>query len=129
MNTELDLNVIEVITESSENIEGMTKEALKMMLIRNMCSNDKFVMYEIEGGKLKAFMFATIEGLDGQLVAFIQACYSEKEGSVQVMLDKLINWSVDRGIKKLMFMTKRNPKGFERKYKFNQTYTVLQREI
>lgn len=77
-------------------------------------------MAEIEEGKPVGFMFANVQQLDGENCAFIQACFSKKKGNVQVMLDKLISWSKEIGIKRMVFMSKRNPKAWQRKYKLIQ---------
>lgn len=125
----LDIELIEKVISTADNIEGLDRSALKVMMIRNLCTTKKFIMVDIDNDKVTSFMFATIESLDGQDVCFIQACASSKEGMVQVILDNLIKWSKNAGLKKVVFMTKRNPLAWERKYKFNKSYSVMERSI
>lgn len=119
---------IEMIILDAIHIAGIDVEVLKKMISDSLLEN-KFIIADIDNGQMKAFMFATVESLDGQEVCFIQACHSVKNGSVQVMLDKCIEWSKKLGLEKIIFMTKRNPRAWERKYKFNEIYHVMAREI
>lgn len=119
---------IEMIVNNAIQIDGLDVDVLKQMIIDSSLER-KFVMADINDGQMKAFMFATVENLDGQDVCFIQACHSVKDGSVQVMLDKCIAWANEQGLKRIVFLTKRNPEAWERKYKFNEIYHVMAREI
>jgi len=127
--SKIDLDIINTIINQSGRIQGVNRETLKQMLVGSMFNDDKFLLSDIEDGKMRAFLFATVERLDGEDVVFIQACHSDKDGTVQTILDKLIFWAKDLGIKKLVFMTKRNPLAWQRKYKFCKTYSVMERSI
>lgn len=123
-----DSKTIEMIIVNAVKIAGIDVEVLRKMILDSL-QERKFIIADINDGQMKAFMFATVENLDGQDVCFIQACHSVKDGSVQVMLDKCIGWSKNLGLEKIVFMTKRNPRAWERKYKFNEIYHVMARKI
>lgn len=125
----LDIETIDKIVNSSSKIEGLDRNTLKRMILGSLFNDQKFMMADIEDGQMRAFLFATIEVLDGEDVCFIQACNSDKAGSVQIILDKLIAWCVGLGLKRMVFMTKRNPLAWERKYKFSRKYHVMERVI
>lgn len=98
-------------------------------MIESLYESHRFMMADMDRTVCKGFMYATVEQFDGENSAFIQACYSEEDGNVQNMLDKLIVWAKKLNLRKLVFMTKRNPDAWHRKYKFNPIYTVMQREL
>lgn len=124
-----EIETLDLIVNSSGMIEGLDRNALKDMIIGSMFNDHRFIMADIENKKLRAFIFATIETLDGEDVCFVQACGSNKPGVVQVMLDKMISWSKELGLKRIVFMTKRSPRAWERKYKFSKKYYVMERAI
>lgn len=123
-----DSKSIEMLLVNAVKIAGIDVDVLRDM-ISDSEREKKFIIADVNDGQMKAFMFATIETLDGDKVCFIQACHSVKNGSVQVMLDKCIEWAKKLGLSRVLFMTKRNPKAWERKYKFNEIYHVMAREI
>lgn len=127
--TELDLRAIDVIINSSGMIEGLDRETLKKMILGSLFNDKKFIITDIENDKLRAFTFATVETLDGEDVCFVQAHHSNKQGMTQIMLDKLISWSKGLGLKRIVFMTKRHPKAWERKYQFTRKYYLMERAI
>lgn len=125
----LTLEDINQVINNAGDIIDLDRNELKRMVLGSMFNDEKFIMADVDEGKMKAFLFATIEVLNGEDVCYIQSCSSKKQGSVQEMLDKLIVWAKQRGLKRLVFMTQRNPLAWQRKYKFNQTSFVMQREI
>jgi len=61
---------------------------------------------------------------------FISFVYIEPDTDCgQELLDKCEQWAESIGVKKLMFYTKRNYRGFERKYKFKLLRTVMVKEL
>ncbi len=124
-----DLHMVEAIIKDVHIIVDIDREVLRKMIIGSFLEDHRFIVAEIEEGKPVGFMFANVQQLDGENCAFIQACFSKKKGNVQVMLDKLISWSKEIGIKRMVFMSKRNPKAWQRKYKFNPIYTVMTRGV
>lgn len=125
----LNVEMIEQIMNNAGKIEGISRDTLKQMLMGALFNENKFIISDIDDGKIRAFLFATIEKLDGSDVCFIQACYSDKDGVVQMLLNQTIQWSKNLGLTKIVFMTKRNPKAWERKYKFSKSYSVMERVI
>jgi len=91
--------------------------------------NDQFVCVSRDKGIIDGFMFATIESFDMQLCIFIQYCFADKNGIAQQMLDNVTEWSKERDIYNLIFLSERNSKSWERKYKFKEIYKVLKRSI
>lgn len=127
--TDLDIDTVDLIINSSGNIEGFNRFTLKQMILGNAFNDRKFLIVDVDKGELQAFTFATVETLDGEDVCFCQAHYSKKSGVTQIMLDKLISWSKGLGLKRIVFMTRRNPKAWERKYKFTRKYFLMEKEI
>lgn len=119
---------IEMVVVDAINIHGIDINALKNMISDSLLEK-RFIIADINNGQMMAFMFATVETLDGKDVCFIQACHSAKDGSCQIMLDKCIKWAKGLGLDSMVFMTNRNPKAWERKYKFSKIYSVMQRDI
>lgn len=124
-----DLHVVEAIVSQSDIIVDLDKEALRKMIIGSFLEEYKFIVADFENNKVVGFMFANVQQLDGENCAFIQACFSTRKGNVDVMLEKLIKWAKGLKIKRMVFMSKRNPKAWERKYKFKPIYTVMTRGI
>lgn len=124
----ISLDQVDKITRDANGLIGTDRDVLKNMLLTTLFIEDKFMMVDIEG-EIKAFMFATVEILDGEHVAFIHICYSKKSGAVDEMLRHLNKWASKRGIKRIIFMTKRNPRAFEKRYGFNDIYTVMEKKV
>lgn len=123
------LHTIDAIVEFAGRINRLNKKALKKMMLESLFLEHRFLVVDTDGENLQGAMFATVENFDGENVAFIQVCYSNKQGNVQSMLDKLIDWARSLGLKKMIFMSERSPKAWARKYKFEQSYTVMTRGI
>lgn len=124
-----DMETVELIVRGAVKIVGVDRNALKRMILGSLLDDQKFIMADREGDKLRAFMFATIENLNGEDVCFIQSCYSDKKDAVQQMLEKCIKWSKGLDIKRIVFMTQRSPNAWARKYKFKLKSYVMEREI
>jgi len=122
-----DINIIKKAVNGADIIEGVSRETLFSMILDSLGLDNRFIMVDVEGNDIVGFMFATIEWFDGKNVVFIQSCYSKKDGNVQVMLDKCIDWAKKYGLNKIIFMSKRNPEAWSRKYGFNNIYTVMEK--
>jgi len=124
-----DVETVELVVRGAVKIVGIDRSVLKRMILGSMLDDQKFIMADREGEKLRAFMFATIENLNGEDVCFIQSCYSDKPEVVQKMLDKCIKWCHGLDIHRIVFMTQRSPRAWARKYKFKLKSYVMEREI
>lgn len=116
----------EEIIKNISDIDNMNVIALKEMLCDE---RDKFACSDYVGDKMVGFMFVTRETFDGNDSAFIQVCFSKRKGAVHQMLEELYKWMEERQIKKIYFMTNRNPIPFSIKYGFTPIYTVMYKEI
>lgn len=123
------METVELIVRGAIKIVGTDRNVLKRMILGSLLDEHKFIMADIDDGKLRAYMFATIENLNGEDVCFIQSCYSDKAGVVQKMLDKCIKWCNGLDIHRMVFMTQRSPRAWSRKYKFSLKSYVMEREI
>ncbi len=123
------IGIIKKAIDNAIIIEGISRETLLQMVMDSIGANNRFIITDVEDGDIAGFMFATIEWFDGSNVAFIQACYSKKDGNVQVMLDKCMDWARGLGLSRIIFMSKRNPEAWNRKYKFDNLYTVMGRNL
>jgi hypothetical protein len=117
---------IKEIEKEIDKIDGMRVQECINMLRQDQ---DAFIVSDIENDQTVGFMFATKEWFDGREVAFIQICYSYRNGGVDNMLDLLREWMINHRLTEMVFMTKRNPLAYQRRYKFNPVYTVMRKEI
>ena len=123
------MDIIKKAIDKASIIEGVSRETLFGMVVDSIGKENKFIMIDVENEEVLGFMFATIEWFDGRNVCFIQACYSVKDGNVQIMLDKCIEWTKKFGLNRIVFMSKRNQEAWNRKYGFNNIYTVMEKVL
>jgi len=123
------LNHIEEIVKNAAIIREFDPQPFRKMMLDSFTRDDIYIGEERVKGELLSFMFATIENFDGENSAFIQVGFSKNGGHADLLLADLILWAKSNNLKTIFFMTKRNPKGFERKYNFKECYKVMKRSI
>lgn len=126
--TDQDIQDIIII---GNRIEDLTAKKVNNLL--EECGKrveDTLIVTDRVENKIRGIIITTIENIDNEDVAFIQLCVSNKKGNVNTMLDVVIDWAKNiQNVNKLYFMSKRNPKAWEKKYKFKEVYKVMKRSI
>jgi len=122
------------VIDLAKNIPDMDAVILSTMLTHALASKRALILIsETKEGEVNGFSFATIENLDGEDAVFVQATYikpGEEEKYIGFeLLTKLRLFGKDNRLNNIYMMTKRNPKAYMRKYKFEFAYTVLRRRI
>ena len=102
--------------------------------------DSKVYLDRTDENDIRGFIFGSIEEMNGDTCVFIQLCIvkpvpqnptkedivHERQISLE-LLNKIREWARERGIKIIYFMTPRNPKAFERKFKFKlKSYLMFQ---
>lgn len=113
------------------NIPDVPVDKLKKMMIDGLTCKTAKIILSKKDNEANAFLFATVDVFDGEDVVFIQTCYIDPNaGSVgREMLNMIDTWAKERGIKDVVMITPRNPKAYERKYRFELTSYVMKRRI
>jgi hypothetical protein len=121
------------VLDLAKNIPDMDTSVLGNMLTNALASKKAVILVsETREGELNGFAFATIENLDGEDAVFIQATYIKPEDEKYTgfeFMTKMRLFGKDNRLNNIYMMTKRNPKAYMRKYKFEFAYTVLRRRI
>ena len=119
------------IMKLAEFVPDTPIKALEKMLINGMTSKDAKIIIHKKHDTVTSFIYASIEHFHGENVVFVQSCYITPE-NVNIgheFLARLRAWAQEQGLKRLVMMTPRSYKGFERKYHFKPTFTVMTREV
>ncbi|MFA6142518.1 MAG: hypothetical protein WC738_04395 [Candidatus Omnitrophota bacterium] len=122
---------INEILQLADNIPDMQVKALEKMLIDGITSKNAKILVQKIDGKITSFVYAAMMEYCGEDVILIPVCYinpSDKYIGHEFMT-RLNRWAEEVGFKSLIMITRRNPVGFERKYKFKSIATVLKREV
>lgn len=119
------------IVDLAELIPETPKEKFKDMLYNGIAHDDTVIIVDKKDSTIKAFLFATMENYQGEEVAFIQLCYIHPEApaSGHEILNRLNIWAKKQGAKQLVFITKRKPRAYERKYHFEYAGKVLTKGV
>jgi hypothetical protein len=119
------------VMDIAEHLEGTPLAALEKMLLEGIRDPKSHIIIEKKNDEVRGFLYASIEGFRGELVAFIQSCYiSPKAPNIGFeILTSVRNWAKDNKIEKMVMITPRSWKGFERKYKFKAVSTVMTKEV
>ena len=132
----LELNnplVVPKIMELAKVVPGTPIEYLEKMLLDAIGDKLSAIYYHDKEGAVKGFIFASEETWESERVAFIQFCVVMPDSYENFICFELITkirlWAKDRGIKTMIFSTKRNYKPFVRKYKFELTGYILKRPV
>lgn len=122
---------INEILELAANIPDMQVKALEKMLIEGVTSKNAKILVQKIYGKIRSFIYASIVVFDGADVVFIQTCYCDPDDKYigWEFMTKMREWAKERGIKRLVMMTKRNPKAWERRFHFKHEYNLMTRSV
>lgn len=119
------------VVRMAGNIPDMPVAKLKKMLIKALTESTAKILVSKKDGIANGFVFATIEGFDGEDVAFVQCCYIHPDAkhAGREMLNMLDKWAQANRLKEIVMITGRDPKAYERKYNFRLASYVMKRSI
>lgn len=124
--------IINRLLEMAKTIPDLPLLALEKMLIGGIASPNAKIFVEEKDDEVRGFIFASIEGFDGQDSCFVQVCAvkleQENKYIVFELLSKIKLWAKEKNLEYIYFITKR-PKGFEKKYHFDYYGTVLRKKV
>jgi len=117
------------------NIKNCPKANIIEMMGKGLNNDNEIILAYINDDKedkiVRGFLYATVDNMDGERTAFIQAAYMSPKYNKysQNVFDKLIEWSKQRNINRMDIITTRFPDSFRRKYGFEYTGTLMKRYI
>jgi len=124
-------NMLQVpaILKLVKNIPGTPIDKVKKYFVKSVSSPDAKLYYEKHDNELRAYIYASIEELDGSDVVFIHSCYGNPKAKhiVRQLLNMIEKWGQSKGINDVYMMTNRNPKAYERKYRFEVVSFLMRR--
>lgn len=119
------------IFKMAEKIEEIEIEPLKKMLTAGIGNKEAKIFVEEKDNEIRGFIFGSREYMNGKEVVFIQACWIDPHApqAGHEMLNKIRLWAKESGIDEIYFWSYRDPKGFQRKYKFELAGYILKRRV
>lgn len=124
---------INSLVEMSNGIVKTSTVELKNRLIGAIADKNGKVFIDKVDKTIRGFLYCSVENLDGDNVLFVHLCVVVPGEKQRLLTNELINqaekFARSKNIKNLVFMTRRNPKAFERKYKFKLEYYLMTRKV
>ena len=121
------------ILEMAKSVPDTPINTLEKMLLSAIGDKDSIIYIDDHNGEIRGFIYASKELWQGEEVAFIQFCVIKSDDMERYigfeLLSKLRVWALDNNINNLIFSTKRNPRGFIKRYKFELESYVLKRKV
>jgi N-acetylglutamate synthase-like GNAT family acetyltransferase len=119
------------LLEMAKSIPDMPISELEKMLVGSISSHTAKIFVEEKEDEIRGFVFCSNEVFDGKDACFIQVCAIKplNENIGYELLHKVKMWAKDNKLEFMYFITKRNPKAFEKKYKFDYHGTVLRKKV
>lgn len=120
------------VIDMAEKVPNTPIYALEKMLLAAINDKDSIVYIDDHEGEIRGFIYASKEFFDGQEVCFVQYCCVKPDGMERYICFELLNkiriWSREQNLEWIYFMTKRNPRAFQKKYGFDNYSTVMRRK-
>lgn len=109
----------------------LDNKTIKRIIIEYLQADEGILYAEEKDGEPTGFVFATPVYYEGEDVLFIQFSYIRRgnPNTGHEFMARLKKECQERGIKRMLFITKRKPDGFIRKYKFTLDGYVLSKEV
>ena len=108
-------------------------EILEKKMIACIGRKDAVIFISEKADDLNGFILASIEEFNGSDALYIQACVIKPDANEKnigcELLSKIKKWGREQGVSDIYFMTRRNPKAYQRKYHFKYHATVLKGSI
>ncbi len=126
------------IIEGHKDIFNIPKDKLDGYLTEAIKGENSVLFIDEKENKVVSFIYASIEEFNGEDRCFIHACVcgDKDKHTVHHFLGRVMQWAKDKGIKgkeKLMLITKIDGRFrdvlYRRKYKFEQKYILMTRDI
>ena len=124
--------LIPKLLELAELVPNLPIPELEKILINGISSPNSKILIEEKDDEVRGFLFASIESFDGQDCCFVQVCAVKptcETNIVPELVHRIKLWAKEKQVEYLYFMTRRNSKGFERKYHFDFYGTVLRKKV
>ena len=125
--------LVSKIMALAKTIPDTPLDTLESMLLAGISDKDTAIYIEERNGEVRGFIFCSKEVWQGKPVAFIQFAVvkpiPEEKYIGFELLTKIKLWAKDNGLTDMVFVTKRNPKVFEKKYHFKLDGYILKREV
>jgi hypothetical protein len=126
-----DILFIPQIVETVKKFLTVPVDVFENMLIDGMAKKDSLILVDRKEKDVRGFLFATIEGMDGEDVVFIHLSYVDpkffKIGNE--LLARVRLWAKEKRKNWIYMMTDRNIQGFERRYGFRFYTHILRRRV
>lgn len=117
----------------AKGITRATDEQVKEHLISALTHKDGKVFVDKGVHGYRGFLYCSSEQLDGKNVLFIHLCVIKPGDKQRALTNELISFAEKYarsiGLGTMVFLTSRNPKAFERKYKFKLEYYMMTRKV
>ena len=121
------------ILEMAKTVPDVPMEHLEKILLGAINDKDSVIYIADDKEQIRGFIYASKEYWNGEEVAFIQLCVIKPDNMERFigfeLLTKIRLWAMENNIKDLIFSTKRNPKGFMRRYRFTFEGYILKRKV
>ena len=125
--------MVQKIMALAKSVPDTPLETLESMLLAGISDKDTAIYIEEREGDVRGFVFASKETWQGEPVAFIQFCVLKSMPEEKYigfeLLARIRLWAREKGLANMVFVTKRNYKLFEKKYKFKLDGYILKREV
>lgn len=121
------------LVKLAEVVQGTPLEALKKFIYSTLNNDNTAAYMDWREPEVTGFIYATVETFDGERCAFIQFCVikpcKEDKSIGFELLTKVKTWAKAKGLKRIYFITQRNPRGFIYKYHFEMHGSVLKMDL
>ncbi len=125
--------IIPKLVELAKVIPDLPGQVLDKLLIEAIVSKDAKIYVDEKDDDVRGFIFATIADFDGQPSCFVQVCVVKPVRDERYicfeLLTKVKLWAKENKLEYIYFITRRDPKGFEKKYHFDYYGTVLRQKV
>jgi len=123
--------LLEPIIKAIEDL-GITSQAIaKKIILEEFQNPGRLLLVEEIKDKVTGVYFHILSEYNGENVIFIvyAGAYPDRKNAIFEFLARAKKRAKEMEITKMIFITRRNPKGFARKYKFKPIETVLEYRI
>ncbi len=121
------------VIKLAEMVPNTPIEKLKKFMFYTLNHPDTKAYIDYRDGEIFGFIYASIEEFCGDRCVFIQFCVIKPDRNENYvgfeLLTKMKLFAKDNDITQIYFATQRDPKAWERKYKFKLDSYILKMEL
>jgi N-acetylglutamate synthase-like GNAT family acetyltransferase len=125
--------LIPKLVKLAEIVPNTPTEKLKKFMFATLNKTNTKAYVDYLDGEIRGFIYASIEEFDGEKCVFIQFCVIRPDDNERYvgfeLLNKMKLWAIENNISQIYFLTHRDPKGFIRKYHFEEYGVVLKMDL